>query len=144
MEPAISIESIWEDESLLEVRIIASNGLFSATSDCYTNRDEIEKLATLIEGFPKKIGQEVQYTTGENDSISYFTLNLKCKDGSGHIIARVKIAHIVSYTNSEQENYVSEFDLRVEASGIDNFVSSLKKLSKAKLGEVEAKLYGII
>ena len=142
MEAHISIESIWEDEDLFEVRVNASNGLFSGQADCYTNRDEIAKLAESVEGFPVRIGQEVTFTTGESDSSSFVSLGFKCVDGSGHVVVRVKVAHIATYTNSDQEKYVSEFDIKVEASAIDAFVKAVKLLSKESLGEVKAILQG--
>ena len=142
MKPYLSIKSIWEDESLFEVRVTASNGSFSGAADCYTNRDEIIKLAESVEGFPKRIGQVVTFTTSEREDLSFFTLQFKCVDGSGHIVMRVKVAHIVSYSNAEQEKCISEFDIKVEASSIDTFVKSVKSLAMEGLGEVRAILHG--
>ena len=142
MKANLSIESIWEDEDLFEVRVKASNGLFSGSADCYTNRDEIAKLAESIQGFPKRIGQEVLFSTGGRDDISFFSLSFKCIDGSGHVIARIKVAHIDSYINAPQENYIAEFDIKVEASAIDVFVNSLKSLSKENIGQISATLQG--
>ena len=134
----LRIESIWEDDDLFEVRVSASNGLFSAVSNCYTNRGDIAELANLIEGFPKRIGQEVYFSTGEGNDLSFFSLRFKCKDLAGHSILRVKIAHIISYANAEKEHYTSEFDLEIEAAAIDNFTRSVDLLSRSKLGEVQA------
>ncbi|RNL64667.1 hypothetical protein [Zhongshania marina] len=142
MEQYLKIKSIWEDDSLFEVRVTASNGRFSGQADCYTNREHIGSLASLIEGFPTKVGQEVEFTTGESDDLSYFTLALKCIDGSGHITARVKVAHIVTYTNTPQEKDFAEFEFGIEASAIDTFVRNIKRLAKAKIGEINAKLNG--
>ncbi len=143
MDSKLEITSIWEDDDgLFEVRVEASNGLFSGTADCYTDRETIGELSLAIEGFPKRIDQEVRFTTGERDDLSFFSLFFKCKDSSGHVILRVKVAHIESYTNASKERYISEFDIPLEASAIDVFARSLNALSKSKLGEVKATLRG--
>ena len=143
MDSKLEIMSIWEDhDGLFEVRVKASNGLFSGTADCYTNRETIGELSEAIEGFPKSIDQEVRFTTGERDDLSFFSLFFKCKDGSGHVILRVKVAHIESYTNALDQKYISEFDILLEASAIDAFARSLNALSKSNLGAVKAILRG--
>lgn len=142
MDSKLEIISIWEDEDLFEVKVIASNGSFSGISDCYTNREEIAKLSEDIDGFPKSIDQEVCFTTGEREDLSYFSLFFKCRDGAGHVVLRVKVAHIVSYTNTAQVKDISEFDIQLEASAIDAFARSLNALSKSKLGSVNAILLG--
>lgn len=140
MNKIIEIKSIWEDESLLEIKIFASNGIFSGAANCYTNRGKIKELGEMISGFPKSIEDKVDFTTGESDTSSFFSLSLKTLDGSGHIKVRVKIAHIQTFTNSEQENYLSEFDIPIEPAGIDNFSKQLIVLSKSNIGEYSATM----
>ncbi|WP_276680823.1 hypothetical protein [Thalassolituus oleivorans] len=142
MDPKISIESIWEDESVFEVKFQASSGGFAGIANCYTNRESIAELASSIEGFPKSIDQEVNFSSGESDNLSYFSLRFRCIDRSGHVSVRVKVAHIVTYTNKQKEFNVSEFDLAVEPAAVDLFSRSLETLSKAKLHEVKAELRG--
>jgi len=142
MKNKIEIKSIWEDESLLEVKISASNNLFSGSANCYTNRGKIEELANLLNCFPRNLNEVVNFTTGDMDNISFFSLFFKTIDGSGHISVRVKVAHIQTYTNTEQENYVSEFDIFVEPAAIDIFSSKLKALSTSSIGDITATLNG--
>jgi|APLak6261661892_1056031.scaffolds.fasta_scaffold93545_1 hypothetical protein len=142
MEHYLNIKSIWEDDDLFEIRVTASNSRFSGQADCYTNREHMGSLASLIDGFPKKMGQEVTFTTGESDDLSYFTISLKCIDHSGHVTARVKIAHIVTYSNAPQEKDIAEFQFGVEALAIDMFVRNIKRLATAQIGEVNATLNG--
>lgn len=140
--PSLTLESIWEDESLFEVRVRASNGSFSGSADCYTNRDQIESLAMLIEGFPKSPEHEVHFTTGESESFSFLSIALKAQDRLGHLVARIKIAHIETHSNVPSESSVSEFDIRVEPAAIDAFVLSLRHLSRDGVGQVTAELRG--
>jgi hypothetical protein len=140
MNKKIEINSIWEDESLLEIKIFGSNGDFSGTANCYTNREKIIELGEMLNGFPKSLEDKVYFSTGESDTSSYFSLTLKILNGSGHIKARIKIAHIQTFTNTEQENYLSEFDLPLEPAAIDNFSKQLIVLSKSRIGECSATL----
>ncbi len=142
MAQYLNIKSIWEDDGLFKIRVTSSNGSFSGQADCYTNREQIGALASAIDGFPTKVGQEVTFTTGEREDLSYFTISLKCVDRSGHVTARVKIAHIVTYSNAPQEKDIAEFQFNVEASAIDIFVSNIKRLATSQIGEVNATLSG--
>ena len=142
MLPAIEIESVWEDESLFEVRIKANNGKFAAEACCYTLREEISQLADSIKDFPKSLQDKVEFSTYGSDNSSYFSLNFNVIDGSGHIVIRVKIAEIHSWSNKPKESNVAEFDMPIESVGINQFSSTLNKLSKAGIGEIKAVMNG--
>ncbi len=137
-ESVIEISSVWEDESLFEVRITASNGKFTGEARCYTIRDEIQKLASAIKGFPKSLSDQVEFSTYSSNDFSYFTMKFACTDGLGHISVRIKVADIITYSNAPQVNNYSEFDIAVEPAAIDSFSTALSELSKARLGEVTA------
>ena len=143
MKPYLRVESIWEDGSTFEVRVSASNGAFSGVANCYSEREEMEEFARLMEGFPQCPGQELSLTTGESGNLSYFTLMLRSLGGSGHVIARIKISHIAMFSNAEKEHDSAEFDFKVEPAAIDDFSRSLRALAKSDLGEVKAELSGI-
>lgn len=140
MKSVIEISSIWEDESLFEVKISASNGKFGGEARCYTLRDEIQKLAGEIKDFPKSITSQVEFSTYSGDDFSYFTMKFTCMDGSGHISVRIKIADIVTYSNAPQTNSIAEFNIAVESAAIDSFSAALRELSKAPVGTVKAVL----
>ncbi|HEY6093449.1 MAG TPA: hypothetical protein VIU93_00715 [Gallionellaceae bacterium] len=142
MKSVLEIKSIWEDADLFEVRVFASNGRFSGTADCYTQRDEMANLAKLIEGFPRTLDQKVNFTTGESDTFSYFSINLSCVDGSGHVRARIKVANNVTYSNAPAECDLAEFDMNLEPVAIDNFSATLKILAAAELKQARAILEG--
>ncbi len=142
MHPAISISSVWEDEDIFEIAIRASNGKFCGEARCYTTRDEIGKLSEAIDHFPKSTTDEVHFSTYSSDNFSYFTFHFICIDGSGHIVVRVKIADIVTYSNARPNNNIAEFDLSVDPAAIDTFSSELSKLSKSNIGNVTAVLNG--
>lgn len=142
MASKIEFKSIWEDSDLFEVRISASNDCFSGIADCYTIRSEIKKLGELLKGFPKSIDAKCSFSTFGSEDYSYFNLDFKCTDGSGHVKVRVKVVHSILYSNAKTEYYSSEFDIDVEPSKIDIFVPQLIKLAETGIGEVTAILEG--
>jgi len=144
MESKVEIVSIWEDDDLFEVKVFASNGLFAGTADCYTHRSEMERLGNIFQGFPKSVDQVVDFTTYYSDALSYFSINLKCMDRAGHVNARIKVAHIVTYSDRSQQKYISEFDLGIEPAAIDQFADEIRMLSRSGIGKVKAVLKGKI
>ena len=142
MHPAIEIISVWEDETLFEVSIRANNRKFCGEARCYTTRGEIKSLCNRIGGFPKSAADEVHFSTQYGNSSSYFNLSFVCTDSSAHVVARVKIAEIVAYSNTRPVNDLAEFEIAVEPAAIDTFSRELENLSSANIGVVTAKLNG--
>ena len=140
MEGFLKLEPIWEDESLLEIRISATNGKFSGETECYTSRAEIAELGSALNGFPVSPDSKVEFKTGGNPNLSFFSLNFYCADSLGHVSVRVRINHNENYSSDEIERYSVEFDLRVEPSHIDRFVTLLDQVVKEELGSVTAEL----
>ena len=138
MSNKLEIISVWEDDDLFEVKVFASNGEFSGGAKCYAQRKELMELALALEGFPKSIGQQVNYIE-ESENFSFFTLVFSCSS-SWKVNVRIKIAHIVTYTNAPKVHNVVEFDMAIEPAAIDTFVSSLKVLAGAEIGAAKALL----
>ena len=140
MESKLEIKSIWEDDHLFEIQVFASNGLFSGMANCYTLRKEMKKLSDFLKGFVFTNGEELDFSTGQNDTHSYFNLNIKQVDNVGHLVARIRIAHICTYSNAAQERNYCELEIPVVAASIDSFARALSKLSESELGKVTAIL----
>jgi len=143
MRSKLEIKSIWEDDDLFEVEVFASNGRFSGTANCYTLRSEIKLFGEMVDGFPKSLKDKVAFSSSDSNTLSYFSVQLRCIDRSGHVNARIKIAHIIHYSNGKQENDVAEFDMSIEPASVDRFSRSLKKLSECEIGAMSATLIGI-
>jgi len=140
MKGFLKIESIWEDDSLLEIKVVASNGKFSGEAECYTNRTTIAELGNSLIDFPNSLETIVEFTTGERDDLSFFSLKFYCGDGSGHIYMKVKICHNEGYSNKKGEQFSSVFEIPVEPSQIDKFVKSLNRIAIEELGSVSAEI----
>ena len=142
MTHLIEIASVWEDSSLFEVRVRASNGQFSGEALCYTTREEVGAWGDKLLGFPRATNDKLNFGTYGNDTHSFFTLAFGCTDGSGHVNARVLISEIEMLPDSSTNVQSAELDLEVEPAAIDIFARGLQALSKSKLGEVRANLKG--
>ncbi len=140
--PALEIRSIWEDDGIFEISVRARNGAFCGECRCYTTREEMKKLAAAITGFPRTVADEVRFSTCSSDSFAHFGVHIFCTDGSGHTVARVKIADVVHYSNARPVNNLAEFDLPAEPAAIDAFVRELAELSTAGVRAVTAVLNG--
>lgn len=138
MSNKLEIVSVWEDDDLFEVKVFASNEEFSGGAKCYAQRKELMELALALEGFPKSIGQQVNYIE-DSENFSFFTLVFSC-NSSWKVNVRVKIAQITTYTNAPKVHNVVAFDMAIEPAAIDTFVSSLKVLAKAEIGMAKAVL----
>jgi hypothetical protein len=142
MTPFIELASVWEDDSLFEVSVRASNGTFSAAARCYTTREEMEAFSSLISGFPKSADDSVAFTTYGNDNFSYFSTDFITTDKLGHAVVRVHIAQIESPSNARKLNNHAEFEFKVEPYAVSQFSASLRSLAKEPLGTTKAQLNG--
>ncbi len=140
--PALEIRSIWEDDGIFEVSVRARNGTFCGECRCYTTREEMQRLAATIGGFPKTVADEVRFSTYASDRFAHFGLHFCCTDGSGHTVVRVTIADVVHYSNARPVNNLAEFDLPAEPAAIDAFARELAELSTAGVRAVTAVLNG--
>ena len=140
MNRGISIKSIWEDEPLFEVKVSGSNGTFSGEANCYTLRSEISKFAESISGYPASLDHTVNFSSGPSDTHSYFECSFSPTHLTAHFKVRVKIVHIVVYTNRPREHAITEFDFNIEAAAVDRFTNSLRAVAGGVLGEAEAIL----
>jgi hypothetical protein len=137
----VYLSSVCEDEDLFQVEIRASNGRFTGKARCYTTREQIAELARCVDGFPKSTSDAFHFSTHSGDNFSYFGLNFRCVDGRGGVVARVKVADIVRFSNSPRTIDMVEFDLGVEPASIDIFANELVELAEAKIGEKPAILH---
>ncbi|MBN7818676.1 hypothetical protein [Bowmanella yangjiangensis] len=144
MESQLVLSSIWEDDSLFEVRISGSNSVFAGRADCYTNREEIEQLGKILEKFPTSVKDEFEFKSRSRPDLSYFSISGLCTDRSGHTLLLITIAHIESFTNSRNESYKVNFDLKVEPQAINLFGKQLQRIAVEPLAESEAVLKSAI
>jgi hypothetical protein len=130
-DPALRISVVWLDEHMLELRIAASDGTFAGAVDVYSNLDEPNRLAALIEGFPLSNSDSREFIFGPNysDGGNMASVQFVCLDSIGHVSVNIKLAD--SCPTSEQRiTRRSEFSLTVTPSDIDTFVCELRQTKR--------------
>ncbi|GBL06357.1 hypothetical protein KUL10_37070 [Glaciecola sp. KUL10] len=140
----IVVSSIWEDEDLFEVCVRGNNGSFSGQADCYTVREEINRLGELLETFPITVKDKFEFSSRAKDDLSFFKIAGMCTDNSGHTLLAITIAHIESFSNARNEDFRVNFDLKVEPQVINNFGKQLRQIAVEDIGKTEAVLRNAI
>jgi len=141
MSNLLSFEIIWQDDDLVEIRVLASNDTFSGSTEVYTNYSELKKFAHELEGFPKSIEQFVSFICGEKKSYALAELDFYCFSNSGHTGVQVKLEANTSSNQRKNEKHSICLEIQFESSAADDFVTGLKKLIENKSGKAE--LHGI-
>jgi len=127
LNAGISIAVIWLDEHLLEVRIAASNGRFSAEADCYDSHDAIERVAAAVRGFPRSVEDRREVSVGNLDPDQIkggCRLLLRCVDASGGAVVDVTVLA----TDQHDPIETASFEIPIEAAAIDAFASELGRM----------------
>lgn len=130
----ISVEILWSDEDLFDVKVVTWNGSFGGVARIYVEIGGLEKLAEIIAGFPKDVNdvrEIVLGAFGREYAGGAASLRLFCLDRAGH-------AYVESKVESGEESagvfQTATLVMPVEASAMDRFVIQLKKLERDKQG----------
>lgn len=129
MNTGVTIEVIWLDDDLVEVRIAASNGRFAGATDCYCGHDTIPRLAAAARGFPSSSEDRRDLEIGTFDPAyagGGAKLVLRCIDRTGHAIVDVVVRADPRGVAGLAET--AAFSLPVEPAAIDEFVAALGRM----------------
>ncbi len=146
MKPFLNVESVYEDPDMIKVRVAASNENFSGIANCYVTRGMILEFGISLEGYPSEAGHHYSFGQ-ESGNNSFFLFNLENKDIQGHILAKIVLAEIITYSGTGsrypyKKRNIAELDFWVDPSSIDAFSISLKSLAASPIREVNARLEG--
>jgi hypothetical protein len=130
----IAITQIWSDDDLIELLVKADNGIFSGQTRVYTTPSEILKLAEVMSGFPKKIGDQNSCTLGEQDVYGQANFQLSSIDGKGHCELSIQFQGTVGFEDEEGKATVI---FRVDPSEIDRITGQIESLGKGITEQVE-------
>jgi hypothetical protein len=156
----LSLEIIYHDEHLLEIRVSATNGRYSGVTSVYLNEDgqQLIDFGNQLKGFPERIGQveEIEFgftqkyreefqklkelTPPIEPAIAYVGFRFYCIDSLGHTAVFVNLQEEVWSKRAEAIGKVT-FEMRFEPAQLDKFAEELVELGKKKEGM--ATLLGI-
>jgi hypothetical protein len=139
--PQLSIELIWEDVDLEELRISAQNGGYCGTAKVYFAQGDVGVLADAIRGFPKTVSQQEIFEGGSEEIGSLARLVFSCTDGSGHPAVTVSLAESVNVNARPLLLNRVELELQFEPYALDEFSRELE--SMARRATTRAVLRGI-
>ena len=129
MNIGVTIEVIWLDDDLVEVRVAASNGRFAGAADCYCGHDTIPSLAAAARGFPSSSEDRREMEIGTFDpgyAGGGAKLVLRCVDRTGHAVVDVVVRADTRGVAGLAET--ASFSLPVEPAAIDEFVAALGRM----------------
>jgi hypothetical protein len=130
----ISVEILWSDENLFDVKVVTWNGSFGGAAKLYVEIGGLDKLASTISGFPKNandVREIVLGAFGREYAGGAASIRLFCIDRAGH-------AYVESKVESGEESagvfQTATLVMPTEPSAIDRFVMQLKNLERDKEG----------
>lgn len=136
----LELKSIWKDEHMFELKVIASNTYFKGETEVYDQFESISDFAKALIAYPKD-DNILFYEAGIKDDYSYFSMKYYPIDKNGHIGVEINIESNVSTTFRPEEKNKLKLEITVEPNAIDNFQKELLRLAKNEDGI--ATLFGI-
>lgn len=136
----LSLEVIWKDEDMFELKVVVDNGRYSGTTEVYDQRKPLYEFALKLNGFPN--GEDILvHSAGEIDSYAYFEMAFYPIDSTGKVGVLVTMEENVPTEYRENEKDKLKMELIVEPASIDIFQKELQILAANEDGK--AQLIGI-
>jgi hypothetical protein len=127
-------EAIWQDNDVIEVRVLASNGIFCGRADVYVGIGQLEELSASLRGFPTQSSdtREVVFGAfGPKSAGGGVSMRFYCADGAGHALVDSKLESDHGANGRAQSVALT---LSVEASAVDLFIDELRQLGANRAG----------
>lgn len=137
-QPHLTMQIIWKDEDMIELKVSAANDLFSGATDVYSTQKELIDFAKKLVNFPTA-NDVLEYKAGIIEDYAYCNLRFYCIDNAGHIGISITLM---------EENYTGfgmytedqvKLNLVVVPSDIDYFQKLLYRMAVAQEGTVTLK-----
>ena len=136
----LSLEVIWKDEDMFELKVVVDNGRYSGTTEVYDQRKPLHEFALNLNGFPN--GEDILvHSAGEKDSYAFFEMAFYPIDPTGKVGVLVTMEENVPTEYRENEKDKLKIELIVEPAAIDIFQKELQTLAANEDGK--AQLIGI-
>lgn len=131
----ITINIIYIDQDLIELKVQASNGHFKGETKLYANHDSLTAFAKAIKGFPSSVDDNREFSLGNFDPKyggggAKFAFRFYSRTGT--TVVEIKLStdeHASNFDISESAHFV----IPIETAAIDQFVKQLFS-SKVEVG----------
>lgn len=134
VKPSLSFEHIWEDDSMIELRVSATDGLFSGLTQIYTSWESLSEFANHLRGFPRTTLDTVEDTNGESGGYSYLRVLFRCIDGAGHAAVEIEMEQNQALAGPADIRASVKLGFSIEPVAIDGFVAQLQAMVNSKKG----------
>ncbi|MCR9246474.1 MAG: hypothetical protein NXI31_15685 [bacterium] len=123
MNEGLTLEVIWRDEHIVELRITVANGRFAGVADCYGPPDVLLQFANAIRGFPQRADDRRRFDFGAGTGsvkTSWMTEN----GGLVRVVAEIQAEKF----RNEELPETATLQILVEPAAVDRFVGTLAHL----------------
>jgi len=132
---SLSVEAVWDDPDVIEVRVAVSNSEFSGVTLLYVSSDDLSLAAHRIRGFPTNPQDERRVSWGSEESGSRLgkaELLFRCVDAAGHAVLAAEL--LSSDMGLGPAGQCVKLEFPVEPASIDVFAEALLAVQREKQG----------
>lgn len=129
----LTLEVIWKDEHMFELKVNCNNGRYSGTTEVYETKESLLPFANSLDGYPFQ-GGELMHECGKQDSYAFFKMRFYKIGVTGRVGVQINLEGNVATEYREEEKDKLEMELIVEPNAIDSFQKELKKLAMTESG----------
>ncbi|HWA94200.1 MAG TPA: hypothetical protein VG844_06330 [Terracidiphilus sp.] len=130
----------WNESSLLEMQVKATNGVFAGLACPYISPKDLSAAAQILEGYPRNFQDCREITFGdsrERFAGGFISLKFSCRDAAGHCAVEVQITSKNESRAEPRWNRLPQsvlFIAAVDATAIADFAHQLSAMDKTKSG----------
>jgi hypothetical protein len=130
---------LYHDSDIIELRIIADNGMFGGTTNVYVGVGELHKAVAALSDFPKSRDDAREFVFvafGADSAGGAVRLQLYRKDLAGHVVLQATIEADFNRKGANQSAVViADFEL----AALDRFLIELQLVEENLSGNAELK-----
>ena len=130
----IRIEKKWQEDSLIELKILANSEFVTAYQDCYIQDCSLDEISKKIGRYILENGNVscyLEFGYKEGNYTPAFSMKLLPKDSSGH----VKIEVDMEINDNDLRAHRCCFYVNSELGLVEAFGCSLKRIITGEIGE---------
>ena len=129
----LELQVIWKDDHMFELKVTASNGRYSGTTEVYDTKESLFSFAQTLIDFPRE-NKKLFHEAGNKNDYAYFSMNFYCIDFPEHIGVEVNLEENLATEFRNEEKDKLKLEIIVELGAIVNFQKELSQLAITQKG----------